>query len=95
MLQGAPLSAAHVLVRENVVVSLCSLQMESAWSAAALGQSQERVVVNLSFVFESDAGFHDLVYSAGAKQLASSHPGPVAHTVDNGASSLPTLRPQH
>ena len=41
--KGAPLSAAHVLVRENVVVSLRSLQMEShGWSVAALGQFQER-----------------------------------------------------
>lgn len=52
--------------------------------------------VNLSFVFESDPGFHDLVSDAGAGNSGPAPtPGPVAHTVDHGASSLPTLRPQH
>lgn len=72
---GAPVCSPCFGERERCGFSVQSSDGKPhAWStSAALGQSQERGwVVNLSFVFESDTGFHDLVSDAGA----SSGPAP-------------------
>lgn len=95
---GAPVCSPCFGERERCGFSVQSSDGKPRLVSSSFGSVPgERVnSVNLSFVFESDPGFHDLVSDAGAGNSGPAPtPGPVAHTVDHGASSLPTLRPQH
>lgn len=93
---GAPVCSPCFGEREHCGFSPQSSDGKPRLVSGSVGSVPgERVgSVNLSFVFESDAGFHNLMSDAGAGSSGTAPtPGPVSHTVGQGASSLPTLRP--
>lgn len=93
---GAPACSPCFGERERCGFSLQSSDGKLVSGSVGSVPGERVGSVNLSFVFESDAGFHNLVSDAGAGSSGTAPTqGLFSHTVDQGASSLPTLGPQH